>query len=239
MCSRWPPVIVDGLASAAGRAGLVPLVDGLAPAGGCGGGGRVGADWPWRWRLRPGLGVAASALGVVAGGHRWGWPLGVASSVLAVEAVAAPQAGRGGGGLDAPFAGRGGGGAGRGAPTSRWRRWIQASRRRWRIPAQASGVRRRGAGRRRQCSRREASERRERQVGERDGFGGTEAAGLRPLCVTRTRGSLLGRVQPCRVGKLESSFSLGQGRGAFSGRAGHCPFPRTGLTNTKICKYLS
>jgi hypothetical protein len=137
---------------------------------------------------------------------------------------------------------------GRGAPASRWRRRIHASRRRWSIQVLrrrgrsrcrwgGSGVWRWAASRQRQLCRREASERRERRVRETD-LGGNEAAGLIPLRATRMRGSFLGWVQPCRVGKLESSFSLGQGRGAFFGWTGHCPLRRAGLTNTEIYKYL-
>jgi hypothetical protein len=54
----------------------------------------------------------------------------------------------------------------------------------------------------------------EREMSERDGLGGrgNELTGLRPLHARAgTRGRFFGRVQPCRVAKLESNFSLGQG----------------------------
>jgi hypothetical protein len=55
---------------------------------------------------------------------------------------------------------------------------------------------------------------REARDSKREGLGENDAAGQRPLRGTRVRGrggGLLGRVQPCRLEKLESSFSLGQG----------------------------
>jgi hypothetical protein len=72
---------------------------------------------------------------------------------------------------------------------------------------------------------------------------GEMRCGRRDPCRSRAQsgdaGGISGRLEPCRVEKLDFSFSLGQGREAFLVRGGQCPAGKTDLPNTQIARNFS